>query len=191
MAKGRINMAKVKFRDLSWKQIQQIKKDIFGVELKFHGLTSHTQRCFLIGFVSFVNINWIEKKYTYKYAFKYFKDEFVDGSGGDIMSKSEFEQRFEEYVEFEWVVVKSLDLSLGFDELRLKKQFYVDFELLLNYNRYRELVDTVELREYCYSILGSGVDEIMSYEKSPLELAFSTKAHAQAFLKLAQDNGCL
>jgi hypothetical protein len=117
------------------------------------------------------------------------------------MSKSEFEQRFEEYVEFEWVVVKSLDLSLGFDELRLKKQFYVDFELLLNYNRYRKLVDTVELdweddeQEKWYNYYKHHTkkwkqDYYCSYQSEGARY-FSTEAHAQAFLKLAQENDCL
>jgi hypothetical protein len=123
--------------------------------------------------------------------------EFVDGSGGDTMSKSEFEQRFEPYVEFKWHKITSLKFKNS-NGLMLHMVYHIGikpYELLYNYYRYRELVDTVELdweddeqRKWC--IYGNGVDYYLS-GKAPLDIVFSTKAHAQTFLKLAQENDCL
>jgi hypothetical protein len=64
-----------------------------------------------------------------------------------------------------------------------------DFEILLNYRRYREQFDNVDEKshevikydgEYAISVKGS--------TRTPLGLDFSTKEHAQNFIELLKEN---
>jgi hypothetical protein len=117
------------------------------------------------------------------------------------MSKSEFEQRFEPYVEFKWTKFSFIELHISKNNSIVPLGQTKQHELLYNYNRYRELVDTVELywedeeKEKWYNYYSNtGKVWAQGFYRASQEDGtryFSTEAHAQAFLKLAQENDCL
>jgi hypothetical protein len=82
-----------------------------------------------------------------------------------------------------------------------KHELTKPYELLYNYNRYRELVDTVELDwedkkqpkwyNHYDNTLKVWIQNYNIWSEEEGARYFSTEAHAQAFLKLAQENDCL
>lgn len=64
-----------KFRELTWSQICSLKLYDAPVKIVDRDADKYS---FVFGFCAFVNANWTDKKRTFKYAFKYFSNEYLD-----------------------------------------------------------------------------------------------------------------
>lgn len=75
-----------KIRDMSWKEIKSMKNHGYGNPIRIEKViykndtegAGYYLSVFVFGFCAFVNTNWVEKSRTYKNAFKFFKDEYLD-----------------------------------------------------------------------------------------------------------------
>ena len=119
--------------------------------------------------------------------------EYERGAVKDICYKGWFEEHFTPCVEFEWVKVGGILVSANDADNTMAD--LKPHELLYNYNRYRELVETDETDEngYVWSVFSK--DNELDYNNIEDlwlgEMYFSSKEHAKAFVKLAKENDCL
>ena len=120
--------------------------------------------------------------------------EYEDGLSASCSIKI-FKELFKPNQEtYKWVKVNLVDLG---DGKRITHHQYwedKDFELLHNYKRYHKQCDNVEFEDddtVWHIDNETLIGDINLLELGILTPKFSTEEHAETFLKLAKENGCL
>jgi hypothetical protein len=66
-----------KFKDLTWEEICRIRDSFIKMDSGFDERNKPV-RHLVFGFYSFVGANWINKNKTYKWAFEFFNEKYLE-----------------------------------------------------------------------------------------------------------------